>query len=237
MTERLFKHPRTKNLPWSQSDSSDDVWHKHCDNFRGHNTVVTVKLDGEVAVLYPEHIHARSMDSRNGLGRSWVKQLHGTMRHDIPTGFRVVGENVYAAHSIWYWDLTTYFYVFAIFDEKQRCLPWDEIIDYSKELGLTTVPVLYEGSWNEEIIRRNDWQEIEFRTFETPEDHVFTDTPVPTISEGYVVRVTEAFHQNDYGRYVGKMVRDRHVRTTRHWTDLPVLPNRLKSWGQNHAIL
>lgn len=35
------------NLPWSQSNSSDDVWWENCEPFQNKEVVITQKLDGE----------------------------------------------------------------------------------------------------------------------------------------------------------------------------------------------
>ena len=41
------KYPRTMNFPWSQSNSSDDVWWEESSWFDGKLVVVTEKMDGE----------------------------------------------------------------------------------------------------------------------------------------------------------------------------------------------
>jgi hypothetical protein len=46
MTEPV-KYPRTWHLPWSESESSDDVWLTDTKHFEGKEVVVTEKLDGE----------------------------------------------------------------------------------------------------------------------------------------------------------------------------------------------
>src|ERR1700754_3178040 len=102
---KRYKYPKTPHIPESESSSSDDNWLTDHSQFQGKEVVVTAKLDGENTNFYPDHIHARSVYAGQGVGRSWVKQLHGQIQHDIPDGIRICGENVYAAHSIWYWDL------------------------------------------------------------------------------------------------------------------------------------
>lgn len=216
------------NLPWSESDSSDDVWLKDTTIFEGKEVVVTHKLDGENCNMYPDRYHARSIDGIHGIGRSWVKKLHGEIKHNIPTGWRVVGENMYAAHSIWYHGLETYFYVFAIFDEHNRCLAWDAVKDIAYLLGLKTAPELYRGIFDAKKIQEAWDGSCPFQTYETPSDHSDDPNPKPTGSEGYVIRVVEEFHHDDFARCVAKMVRKGHVQTGGHWTSMPVLPNKLR---------
>ena len=88
----------------------------------GREVVVTEKLDGENTTMYTDYIHARSLDSHHHPSRDWVKQLHGEIGYKIPVGWRVCGENMYARHSIVYYDLTTYFYGFSIWDETNTAL-------------------------------------------------------------------------------------------------------------------
>jgi hypothetical protein len=97
-----YKYPRTPHLPWSPGASPDDLFLESLDCFRDQDVVVTEKLDGENTTLYPEGLHARSIDSRHHPSRDWVKSLHGAVRHLIPAGFRVCGENLFARHSIAY---------------------------------------------------------------------------------------------------------------------------------------
>ncbi len=123
------KYPRTMNLPWSGSESSDDVWWKDATAFDGKEVVVTEKMDGEATSIYPDgHVHARSIDTRHHDSRSWVKRLAASIAHDIPEGYRICGENVFAWHSIFYIDLPTYFFVYGIYD-GDLCLSWDDVKD------------------------------------------------------------------------------------------------------------
>jgi hypothetical protein len=226
--QHAFKHPKTPHLPWSESISSDDNWLTNCDHFKDKEVVVTLKCDGECTSMYRDHIHARSVYAGEGVGRSWVKQLHGNIKHDIPEQWRITGENLYAAHSIWYWDLETYFYVFAIFDENNQCLNWDDTKSITTLLGLKTVPEIYRGVYDEKAIR-SAWAGLKiFDCFETPEDHVFTPNPVPTTEEGYVIRTIESFPYHLFHQHYAKMVREGHVKTTSHWSKLPLLPNRIQ---------
>jgi hypothetical protein len=176
----------------------------------------------------PSHkrIHARSMDSRNGPGRGWVKQLHAAIGYDIPPGWRLCGENLYAAHSIWYHGLESYFYLFNVFDEKDNCLPWDDVKLVATLLGLCTVPEIYRGPFNEKVIR-DSVKESLLLTYEVPKDHVPVDEPIPTNGEGYVIRTTDGFPASEFSTHVAKYVRPGHIQTDSHWMDLPVLPNRL----------
>lgn len=104
-----YKYPRTLHLPWSESVQSDDKMVSSCQHFEGKEVVVTEKMDGENTSIYCDGIHARSLDSRHHPSRSWVKGLQARIGWQIPEGWRLCGENVYAVHSIRYDDLESYF--------------------------------------------------------------------------------------------------------------------------------
>ena len=92
--ERI-KYPRTKNLPWSQSNSSDDVWWSDTSLFDGQEVVVTEKMDGECTTIYADgYVHARSVDSKHHPSRSWIKALAANLHPMIPSDWRVCGENI-----------------------------------------------------------------------------------------------------------------------------------------------
>ncbi len=172
---------------------------------------MTEKMDGENTSMYVDHIHARSLDSKSHPSRAWVKQFHAGMRFDIPEGFRVCGENMFAKHSIHYANLPSYFLVFGVYDQDNTCLSWDETKDWCEMLGLHTVPELYHGPWDESLIKS-----------------LWTGTSTfGGEGEGYVVRVARSFPWSDYWECAAKCVRENHVTTSSHWMSEKVVPNLL----------
>lgn len=218
-----FKFPRIFHFPWSESVTSDDVWMDGCDHFGGKEVVVSEKMDGECTTIYSDgYVHARSLNTSPHASRSWVKQLASQVAYKLPANYRLCGENLFAYHSIFYTELPTYFFVFAIFDENNYCLSWDETEKLCKELDLTTVPVIYRGVWSEEYIR-SLWQG-------KGSHPTFVDSgQEPCQAEGYVVRLAEEFSYDDYNKCTGKMVRANHVQTDQQWMFRSVVPNLLRS--------
>lgn len=215
-----YKYPRTFQLPWSDSNSSDDVWWTNTEHLNGVEVVVTEKIDGENTNLLPDRTHARSLDSGPHPSRTWIRRFHGEIAHEIPEGYRICGENVFAYHSIFYTNLPTYFFVFGIYNQD-KCLAWDETLEYCSLLGLKTVPIIYRGPWDEKLIR-SLWQgKGAFPTF----DHPDTMKPVP--AEGYVVRPVRAFGYNEFSQWCAKYVRKGHVTTDANWMNQIVRPNLL----------
>lgn len=204
-----MKYPRTPHLEWSLGASDDDTWFNG--DFSGKQIVVTEKLDGESSGLTNIVCHARSLDSKDHPSRHWLKRLHSEIKHEIPSNFKIFGENVFAKHSIFYNKLTTYFYVYSIWVDKM-CLSWEETKEWASLFGLKTVPVLYEGIWNETLVK-SCWTGRS----------VFGDQ-----QEGYVVRVQDGFCYEQFNLHLAKMVRKNHIQTDEHWLDKPVFPNCLK---------
>ena len=207
------KYPRTHHLPWSEGLTEDDRMIHSMDLFIGQRVIVTEKMDGENTSLYRDYIHARSIDGRNHPSRAWVKNFWGQICGDIPENWRICGENLYARHSIGYEELPTYFMGFSIWNDRNECLSWDDTQEWFQLFGIQSVPVLYNGIYDEKVIRKlydskNDWEK----------------------SEGYVLRVADQFGYGQFRTHIGKFVRKNHVQTAKHhWQFQEVIPNGIKT--------
>lgn len=194
------KYPRTHHVPWSDGLHSDDRLIDSMESFVGRRVIVTIKMDGENTSMYSTGMHARSVDGRHHPSRDWAKNLWSRIAGDIPEGWRVCGENLYAQHSIIYTDLPTYFMGFSMWDDRNNCLSWDETMEWFQLLDIKPVPVLYDGIYDEKAIRalydsRRDWE----------------------TKEGYVIRLADSFSYGQFRECVAKFVRKGHVQTTKHW--------------------
>ena len=204
------KYGRTFHLPFSPGAHDDDKTLKDCSAFEGKRVIVTEKMDGENTTLYSDHIHARSIDSRGGEDRAWVKQFWSTIAYDIPPDWRICGENLWAEHSIHYDNLASYFYGFSVWNERNVCLSWEDTLHWFELFNITPVPVLYDGIWDEKKLR-----EIEKSL--SWEKH-----------EGYVVRLADSFSYGEFKNSIAKYVRKGHVQTTKHWRQgRRFIPNEL----------
>ena len=103
---------------------------------------------------------------------------------DIPNGWRVCGENMFAKHTIGYDELKSFFLAFSIWSHNDICLNWSQFEAYCKVIGVQHVHVLYRGKWNEkkvkQLIKSDDYE------------------------EGFVVRIEEQFHIDDFSTSVAK---------------------------------
>lgn len=205
-----IKYPRTQHLPWSQGATDDDKVLKSVSHFEGRRVVVTMKMDGENTTFYRDgYLHARSLDSRGGEDRDWVKRLAQTVGYQLPEGWRVCGENLWARHSISYDDLPSYFMGFSIWNEHNVCLNWEDTKEWFEILGIKLVPIMDDGLFDvnhlQELVKRLD----------------------PRKDEGYVIRLADKFKYEDFGTSVAKFVRANHVQTDTHWRHSQIVPNEL----------
>jgi hypothetical protein len=212
MNMNHYKYPRTLHVPWSKGITSDDKVCKNISHFEGLDVVLTEKMDGENTSLYRDHIHARSLDSRGGEDRAWVKQFWSQIQLEIPDGWRICGENLLAQHSIRYENLSSYFYGFSIWNENNICLDWKSTLELFSILNITPVHVLYSGVFDGKLFKEIANQLDEEKT------------------EGYVIRLADSFSYEDFGKSVAKYVRSNHVKTDKHWRTQIFIPNTLKCY-------
>jgi len=198
MNTKYKKYPRTFHVPWSKAITSDDKVRNDMDFFDGKEVVVTRKMDGENTTMYDDHIHARSIDSKYHPSRTWVKSLHSTIRFKLSENQSICGENMFWVHSIVYTDLPSYFLMFG-FWEGDVCASWNDTLKIASDLELSMVSVLYRGVYDETLIK-------ELHTEDMDSKH-----------EGYVIRIADSFHRNDFTKCVAKYVREGHVQTDSHW--------------------
>jgi len=186
--------------------------------FRGQQVMICEKLDGENTTWYQDRMTARSLETAPHPSRNWVKNLWAQVGYQIPEGWRVCGENMYAKHAIHYSiangnALDTYFYMFSIWNEMNMCLSWDETKEWAELLGLTLVPVYYEGLYDIDVIA-----DLNKKMEENP-----------NTVEGYVIRLSREYHYSEFREVCGKYVRQNHVQNNHgHWTQQKIIKNELK---------
>lgn len=206
----LYKYPRTPHLSFSPGVNEDDIKNRETldEAFEMDHCVLTEKMDGENTTLYPDYIHARSLDSKDHPSRHWIKGFWSNIRYQILDGYRICGENMYAKHSIFYENLPSYFLGFSMWYED-TCLDWNETQDWFDKLGIVSVPVLYVGNGAVSKLKQ-----------------ILTH-PNHNKREGYVIRTSGSFNYYDLQYYVAKWVRPNHIQTDEHWMSQPVVPNKL----------
>lgn len=210
------KYPRTFHLPWSPGVASDDKMHSASEieaMFSGQEVVVTEKLDGENTTIYANgETHARSLDSAGHASRDFVRGKAQEIGYaGLPAGYRLMGENLFAQHSIAYDALADFFVLFGVADEKNTALSWDEVCDWAALIGIPVAPVLYRGNYDEKVLRGL---------------YPFQSRMGTGVAEGYVVRLACSFPMDSFEESVAKFVRKNHVQTDEHWMSREVIPNK-----------
>lgn len=181
---KYVKYPRTFHLPYSNADSDDKVLLSD-EMFIGKQVVVTLKMDGENTTMYDDFIHSRSLTNSNHFTRDYVKGIWAKIKHLLDSNMRLCGENMYAIHTIEYDNLESYFLLFSIWIDD-LCLSWKETMEYAKILGLSTVPVIYEGVYDKKLILNT------FKQYEST-------------NEGFIIRLSDSF--TDFSNSVAKYVK------------------------------
>lgn len=198
----LIKYPRTPHLPASPGATSDDKWASKetlAHLASGIELVVTEKMDGGNLTWSRDHFHGRSIDSGTHPWDTQARVLWAQKRYDIPEGWRVSGESMYARRSVAYENLPGVYIVFGVWDESNTLLDWDSTVEWAHLLDLPVVPVLYRG---------NDFEEA---------TSIWGRTHDTETSEGFVVRDAGRIAYEDFGHKIAKWVRADHVRTAANW--------------------
>ncbi|MCG7521507.1 RNA ligase family protein [Ruegeria sp. Ofav3-42] len=204
----MKKYGRTFHLPISPGTTSDDKVMSSLDGLMVDDLIITEKMDGENTTIHSSGTHARSPDSRYHPSRDWIKAFAAGISPQLKNGERIVGENLYAKHSVAYGALPSYFMGFSwILDEHIQ--PWDDTLQRFEELGITPVTEIYRGPYAE-------------RLFEGVAKQLDLSK-----QEGFVVRDVLGFNENEMPRRMGKYVRADHVQSETHWMKSELVRNRL----------
>lgn len=198
----LTKYPRTPHLPFSPGATNDDRIVSDVDYaaFAGiGNYVVTEKMDGGNVTMTRNHFFARSLDSGTHPWDTPAKALWAQVRFEIPEGWRVSGESMYARRSVGYDNLPSYYLVFGIWDDDDVLLSWGNTVEFAADMGLSTVPTIYRGK--DFGAATNAWER----------------NGLAKVSEGFVVRNADSIPLDSFDRNVMKFVRANHVTTSADW--------------------
>lgn len=213
-----MKYNRTVHLPFS-SGTMDDKITKDVSTLLNKPLVMTLKCDGSNVCLERDNCFARTHSGPpSHVSFDGLKALHAECRYHIPDHIQVFGEWLYAKHSIEYTELPHYFLAFGVRDlSTEMWESWDIVQLWSDVLGVPTVPVLWEGM----VSNEKQLQEI-CNSF-------MKERLLGGEVEGMVVRIRDEFINEDFSKYIMKMVRPNHVSPNNdHWKHQEVVKNKLK---------
>lgn len=203
----MKKYGRTYHLPVSPGVMNDDKVIRDLTILTAAEEVVfTEKMDGENTTIYSGGCHARSPDSGSHASRDWMKDYAASISPSLLENERIVGEYLYARHSVVYDNLPSYFLGFAwIVDDIIQS--WDAMLERFNGLGIQTVPVLHRGVYNNATV-----------------NGVLSEMNLEK-QEGFVVRTTCEFLEEDMATHIAKYVRLNHVQSEKHWMHAEIIRN------------
>ena len=206
------KYPRSYHLPFSPGATSDDKkWtnEQAIAYTTGKDLVVTEKLDGSNVSLYSDYYHNRSINTSYHPAFDWIKRYHSEIAINIPNGIRICGEYLYNTHSISYDNLESYFYGFSVW-EGNKCLSWEDTLEWFKLLDITPVPTVAENiGYHDKLIT------------------MIGEDVVNQGKEGIVVRNRDSFSIDKFSQNLAKYVRANHVTSSEHWLHSKLVQNKL----------
>lgn len=203
------KYPSSPHWPWSPEVHKDDRYHQNPEFFVGREIVITEKLDGGNTCLNAGEAYARSTGQPATQGWfAMVKKHHAWRTMHINPLIAIYGEDLYGIHSIVY-DALKENETYRVFNirEGDEWLSLDEKIAFCEEHDFLMVPVLFRGVMNS-VAEITKWFDA----------NVKEPSALGPQREGFVMQITDRFHNDSFGESVAKYVRKGHVQTDEHWT-------------------
>lgn len=206
----MFKYPRTYHFSFSEGATSDDKITEDDFILKNKKIVITEKMDGENTTIYNNYWHARSLTSSHQEYHSKLIRRMQEFQYLIPDNLRICGEDLCVKHSIYYDNLPDIFLAFSVW-ENEICYSWEDTLEICDMLEIKTVPVLYEGDFDLDLIKE------------------IAKKVVKEGKEGIVVRSFDKFLYKDFSKNVMKFVRKNHVQTDKHWSKGEIIYNKVRA--------
>lgn len=206
----MFKYPRTYHFSFSEGATSDDKITEDDFLLKNKKIVITEKMDGENTTIYNNYWHVRSLTSSHQEYHSKLIRRMQEFQYLIPDNLRICGEDLCVKHSIYYDNLPDIFLAFSVW-ENEICYFWEDTLEICDMLEIKTVPVLYEGDFDLDLIKE------------------IAKKVVKEGKEGIVVRSFDKFLYKDFSKNVMKFVRKNHVQTDKHWSKGEIIYNKVRA--------
>ncbi len=196
------KYPRTYHLPYSPGGTKDDKRLESASHFVGRLVVILEKMDGGNGCMTREACFSRSHsgNTHNPIFDP-AKSMWATKQWNIEVALSIFFEWLFYTHSIHYASLPAPAMIFgARYDETEVWMSWEDVCIYATCLELPTVPVLWAGM----IESEEQLQEL-VETFASEPSACGGER------EGVVVRLADAFEDDNFQSSVAKWVRSSHI--------------------------
>jgi hypothetical protein len=156
----FIKYPRTPHLFGSEGTDDD----KHLgeaesnrfiaddsliveEKIDGTNVGIHFSDEGELVLQCRGHLITEGMHPQYDLFKQWATVKRHTLEERLKQRFILFGEWVYARHSIFYRQLTHYFFEFDVYDkENEAFVDLEQRLNRLEGAGIETVPVVCSGS-------------------------------------------------------------------------------------------
>ncbi|AFM04071.1 RNA ligase [Bernardetia litoralis DSM 6794] len=211
-----YKYPRTFHLPYSPKRGSDDKVLIDDTIFEEKYIIVMEKMDGENTSIYPDYLHARSIDSTKDESHRWIERFRNAILPQVQElkNWRICGENLFYKHTIFYQNLESIFLAYSIWLESEienqnYSLSWKETKIIFDKIGISYPKIIYEGIYDKKKILKN-FEKYKFETQNKEEKNRQV--------EGFVIRLKDSFLYEDFSKSVAKYVCDDfEITSSKHW--------------------
>jgi len=203
------KYPSSPHWVASPEVHRDDSTHQNPERFVGVEVGISEKLDGGNTCLWQGDVFARSTGQPATQGWfAMVKKHHAWKTLNVNANVFTYGEDLYGIHSIQY-DPLKEDETYRVFNvrEDDYWMSLDERTLFAEQAGFLTVPLLFRGVFGS-VREITQWFDEAIRQ----------PSALGPAREGFVMQLTERFHNDNFADNVAKYVRKGHVQTDEHWT-------------------
>ncbi|WP_010587384.1 RNA ligase family protein [Schlesneria paludicola] len=232
----FVKYPRTPHL-FGSKGTDDDKHLGEAESLRfiaDESLIVEEKLDGtnvgihfesngEIVLQCRGHLITEGMHPQYDLFKQWAAVKRFAIENRLEDRYILFGEWLYARHSVFYQQLSHYFFEFDIYDKHQL-----QFLDLARRqslldgLEIETVPVLHVGS-----LRRDDLRELLGPSrFDSQFDNPVT-RQTDHLMEGLYLRTESDGIVSGRSKFVRPEFVERLKQST-HWQHQAMVPNQLR---------
>lgn len=232
----FVKYPRTPHLFGSKGTDDD----KHLGNHESQrfiadeSLIVEEKLDGtnvgihfqpngEFVLQCRGHLITEGMHPQYDLFKQWAAVKRFALEDRLEDRFILFGEWVYARHSVYYRQLSHYFFEFDIYDKHQEhFLSLERRLELLSGLRIETVPVVHTGSIHQDDLEKL----IGPSQFDSQFDNPLTRR-TDNLMEGVYLRTESNGAVSGRAKFVRPEFVEK-IKQSTHWQHQMMVPNQLQ---------
>ena len=251
---KMYKYPRTPHIESSRLQPGDSdlsqvpfsyIARKAIvveEKLDGANSAVSFDSDGMLLLQSRGHyLTGGAREKHFNLLKQWAN-IHSDAFYDV-LGSRYVmyGEWLYAKHTVFYDNLSHYFFEFDIFDRTtSRFLDTPTRQSMLSSLPVTTVPVLKNTAFNNlselmdlvgqsAFIKEGHIDRLREYCIKKGEnaDKRCSETDPSVLMEGLYIKIESGGEVVERMKYVRASFFQSVVQSDSHWLDRPIVPNQL----------